>query len=272
MRYIFSAVFVSVLLGLAGPSRYACAAQNDAKLKALQSNIATLQAQKAAKEKRRTELFSLLQQQENDIASLAKALNFTQISIKANQSEQQALTLEGQRIAAEIMQQREALAAQMRSAYVAGNNDLTKMLFNQEVAGELERMLTYYQYFYAQRKSNIDHFQNLIASLAENQAQLEVKQTKLKTLAARQSQQSAALAAEQLERQALLNELTAAIKDDEAKLNQLKEDEERLLAAIAKAKAALKRQNDDVILAGLSNLRGQLLVPASGQLKRLFGQ
>ncbi|MCP3429242.1 murein hydrolase activator EnvC family protein [Opacimonas viscosa] len=243
-------------------------AANDSEVQAIQSALEQLAKEKKQKEQRRSKLFLDLQNQEEAIARIAKKINQLNIQIQTNRTETEQLQLEAQKLQAAIKDQQSALAAQMKSAYVSGDNDLTKMLFSQEQAGDVERMLTYYQYFYQQRKINIDKFKGLFAELKQVETALRQKQTELTQIVAKQESEQINLETQQASRELALQAIERDIKGDEAKIAQLKADEQRLVDAINAAQQTSSSQKLE--LNGLRQQKGQLLAPASGKLRRLF--
>lgn len=243
-------------------------AANDSEVQAIQSALEQLAKEKKQKEERRARLFVDLQNQEEAIARIAKKINQLNIQIQTNRTETKQLQFEAQKLQAAIKDQQSALAAQMKSAYVSGDNDLTKMLFSQEQAGDVERMLTYYQYFYQQRKINIDKFKGLFAELKQVETALRQKQTELTQIVAKQESEQINLETQQASRELALQAIERDIKGDEAKIAQLKADEQRLVDAINAAQQTSSGQKLE--LNGLRQQKGQLLAPASGKLRRLF--
>ena len=243
-------------------------AANDSEVQAIQSALELLEKEKKQKEQRRAKLFLDLQKQEEAIARIAKKINQLSIQIQTNRSETEQLRLEAKNLQSAIREQQAALSAQIKSAYASGDNDLTKMLFNQDQAGDVERMLTYYQYFYQQRKINIDKFKALFAELKQVEAALSQKQTELSQIVSKQESEQIDLQTQQASRQLALQAIERDIKSDESKIAQLKADEQRLVDAINAAQEAASSQK--LALNGLRKQKGQLLAPASGKLRRLF--
>ena len=114
-------------------------------------------------------LESALKSAELEISNTAKALNHTQITLENNKQQQKQLEGQKQTLTKQQKQQQTLLARQLRSAFMAGNYDYAKMLFNQEDAGKFERVLSYYQYLNKARQTQISAFQQLVAELQTGQ-------------------------------------------------------------------------------------------------------
>ena len=99
-----------------------------------------------------------------EIAATAKALNATQINLENNVQQQKQLKGEQRQLQTKQKQQQSVLERQIRSAFMAGNYDYAKMLFNQEDAGKFERVLSYYKYLNNARQEQIDEFKSFLCS------------------------------------------------------------------------------------------------------------
>lgn len=238
-------------------------------LKAVQSQLKQTKAQLQEKERRRSEIFAALKEQEETIASTAKALNQTRVALTRNQAEREDLTREKTRLQDNVNKQQAIMAKHIKASYVAGNYDYAKMLFNQQDAAKFERVLTYYQFLYKQRKQTIDQFRTNINKLKQIQQNLAAKEIELSELLEQQKQQQLTLNNQRSKRERSIKELEADIQSDTVKIKQLEADEQRITQAIERAK-----QNDAVesMFAGLLPFKGALLHPAQGRLRRLFGR
>ena len=211
-----------------------------------------------------------LKKAELEIAATAKALNATQINLENNVQQQKQLKGEQRQLQTKQKQQQGALEKQIRSAFMAGNYDYAKMLFNQEDAGKFERVLSYYQYLNKARLKQIDEFRALSEQLMKVNEDLLEKQQQLETLQNEQKQQRNQLARQQNGRKATLAKVEKVIDSEAAKIEQLQINEQALLKAIEEAERAAEQRPTQ--LAGLSKLKGKLLRPAQGRLRKLFGK
>lgn len=243
--------------------------QSKEELQALQQQIKQKQQQVAKQLAKAKALQGELKQSELKIASAAKALNSTEQELKANQEEQRNLKKRQSEIQSKLAKQQETLAKQIRSAFMTGNYDYAKMLLNQESAAKFERTITYYQYLNKARSELIDEFRMLGEELTEINLSLIVKQDGLQNLLDRQQAQQATLTQGLRSREQTLSKLQSAIESDAAKIEELQANEQNLRKAIAEAErlAALKPTTFD----GLAKLKGQLLMPADGRVRKLFG-
>ena len=245
-------------------------AQEQSDLESIQQQIKNKQAQINRQLETAKKLQDNLKVVEVQIAKSAKKLNKTEISLDNNQQQLRVLRKQQKGFLASLEQQKSALAKQIRSAYMTGNYDFAKMLLNQQDAANFERTITYYQYLNKARKLQIDSFNVLVKNLQKVNAKLIDNQSELEQLKGKQLEQQQVLQANQTEREGMLIAMQNAIESEEAKIAQLQINEKNLLEALTRAQQQVDQQ--DVTLSGLSALKGGLLMPAKGNLRKMFGR
>jgi len=242
-------------------------------LEQLQKELAQRQARLAKQQASAKELEAILKESEVAIGRTARALNNTQNELTANRQEQTALEHQRGELQKRISDQQAQLSAQLRSAYMAGNYDYAKMLFNQEDALKFERVLTYYKYLSKARQKAISTFREDISALVQVSQRLEAAEVKLSQLLATQQNQQKELSARQADRKQTLAQLNRNITTEAQKVAELRENEQSLIKAIEAAEAARKAaQTAQQELAGLDGVKGALVRPAQGRVQRLFGK
>lgn len=214
---------------------------------------------------------------ELQIAETATILNQTDNRLSQTRNELAQLQAQKSNIELDIKQQQDALASQVKSAYMAGNYDFAKMIFNQDQAGKFERVLTYYQYLNKARQKQINSFRDLISTLEDVQKRLDTQETELAVLIEQQSTQSKQLGAQQQKRFAAYTALEKQIRTDQVRVSQLQQQENALVAAIEAAELAAQSAREkataqDVDLNGLTSAKGRLAKPSSGKMQALFGK
>ncbi|MFC3122348.1 murein hydrolase activator EnvC family protein [Agaribacter flavus] len=245
-------------------------------LKDIQDLIAQTKSQLASNLESSERIQQELKLAELEIAEAATKLNRTDQSLLKVNRDIKALRQEKTQTENLIEQQQTYLANQLKSAYMAGSYDYAKLLFNQDKAGTLERVLTYYQYLNKARQNQIDDFKGLIATLDKVRTELSAKQVNLEALKQTQVSQSKELRDKQQTRFQKLAVLNKQIESDQARVKRLEQQEKDLLSAIERAELAAKRaqasSNVDIDLSGLTKLKGQLMLPTPGKIERLFGK
>jgi septal ring factor EnvC (AmiA/AmiB activator) len=227
-------------------------AQEQSDLESIQQQIKNKQAQISRQLEAAKKLQGNLKVVELQIAKSALELSKTQISLNDNQQQLIELRKQQKGYLTSLDKQKTVLAKQIRSAYMTGNYDFAKMLLNQQDAANFERTITYYQYLNKARKSQIDNFNLLVKDLQKVNAKLIDNQNDLQQLKGKQLEQQ------------------HAIESEEEKIAQLQTNEKNLLEALTRAQQQVDKL--DVTLNGLSDFKGRLLMPAEGNLRKMFGR
>ena len=244
-------------------------AQEQSDLKSIQQQIKTKQVQINQQLATAKTLQDNLKVIEIQIAKAARKLNKTQRFLDNNQQKLKILRKQQKDYLSSLAQQKIVLAKQIRSAYMTGNYDFAKMLLNQQDATNFERTITYYQYLNKARKLQIDSFNLLVKNLQKVNAKLINNQSELEQLKGKQLEQQQVLKANQTEREGTFIALQNAIESEEVKIAQLQINEKNLLEALTQAQ---QLDQQDVTLSGLGTLKGRLLMPAKGNLRKMFGK
>lgn len=239
-------------------------------LSEVQTALKQSQSEYNAQRKKIANLQKNLQQHELDIAKNAKALNMAEQSIKKTEQQQQLQQQKADQLEQQHAQFQHALAAQLKSAYMAGgDDDYAKMLLNQEDTAKFERTLSYYNYLNKARIEQLEELKALQLQIAKNQAELAKTKQKLVNLHDEQKRRQTALVSAQSERQANLKNLQTQLNSTKSSINYLKENQQTLITTIEELE---KEKNKKVELLGLNNSKGKLNWPSRGKLEHTFGQ
>ncbi|MDM7861584.1 peptidoglycan DD-metalloendopeptidase family protein [Alteromonas sp. ASW11-36] len=245
------------------------AQQTEQELEQIQQQIEQTQQQLREKQAQAKSIEQQLKQAEVAISDTTQALTRTRASLATNRTRQTELLAQQTELESNIEQQQQALAAQIKSAYMAGNYDYAKILLNQEDAGTFERVLAYYQYVSNARRDAIEAFRADIKKLEQVKTDITAVITELNQLLATQSQQQARLTEQQQQRETALQALNRGIQTDAERVEQLQASAEALLQAIEQAR--IDAQQRPTSFDGLTDVKGQLAMPADGRFRRLFG-
>ncbi|HSW12502.1 MAG TPA: peptidoglycan DD-metalloendopeptidase family protein [Solimonas sp.] len=134
--------------------------------------------------------------------------------------------------------QRQALAAQVRAAFVIGQNAGARLVLNLSDVQKVDRMITYYDYI---ARARTRHMQGMLAQVDRLRALRDKADEEAEALTALRGEQQQALARLQGlrgERNSQLSQLKLRLGDEESQLSQLRETERevaRLLQSIQKA-------------------------------------
>ncbi|WP_166420931.1 peptidoglycan DD-metalloendopeptidase family protein [Pseudoalteromonas sp. Z1A8] len=238
-------------------------------LSEVQNALEQSQAEYNAQRKKIAKLQKNLKSHELDIAKNAKALNMAEQSVKETKTQQKELQNKADELDKKHTQFQKVLAAQLKSAYMAGGDDYSKMLLNQEDTAKFERTLSYYNYLNKARIEQIEDLKNLQQQIAQNQEELVKIQEKLALLYNEQKRRQTALLNAQSERQANLKNLQAQLNSTKSSINYLKENQQTLVTTIEELE---KEKTQKIELLGLNKSKGKLDWPSKGKLEHTFGQ
>jgi septal ring factor EnvC (AmiA/AmiB activator) len=172
---------------------------------------------------------------------------------------------------AELALEADHLSAQVRAAYMSGNQEKIKLLLNQRDPAMLGRMMAYYNYFNDYRADNITAVSAKIRELAEMHSEVAAEEARLADLARTREAELEKLATAQQERQELLAALKDRIAAEGREIDRLAAQEKDLARLIAELTSIL---SDYPITSEepFSEHRGRLTWPVAGTLLRDFGQ
>jgi len=247
-------------------------AQARQKLEHVRAEIRELAETQKQTNARRDETVAGVREQELKIAATARELRALDQQISAQQGKLATLEAERDGLDARLKDQREALAALLRSAYAMGRDEELKLLLAQDRIDTVGRMLAYYRYFERARLGEIAALLSDLDALAKVQGAIEKQTAELRDAREQRAAQAQQLDAERLARTKALDELDATLRDQRSRLATLGKDEKTLLDLMAKLRdifADIPKQ-----LAGaepFAQLRGRLPWPVSGRIASDFG-
>jgi septal ring factor EnvC (AmiA/AmiB activator) len=172
---------------------------------------------------------------------------------------------------AELDRETAELGAQVRAAYMSGNQEKLKLLLNQRDPATLGRMMTYYGYLNDHRSGNIRTIGDRIRELAELRGQVAAEEARLSDIASQQTRELASVEKAQQERRELLASLQNRLANEGREIDRLAAQEKDLARLIAELTSIL---SDYPISAEepFEEYRGRLTWPVAGTLVHDFGQ
>lgn len=233
--------------------------------KTLKSSVDKLKTQKQKINK----IESALKESELAIAKNSKSLNELDFSIELNRSQQNQLQKQIKKLTQNKKQQQKALSSQLKSAYMTGSHDYSKLLLNQENIATFERTLTYYSYLNKARLTQLDKLKITLIQLEEKQNELAQTQAKLLTLLAEQKQKRKSLLIAKSKRKGNLALLKKQFTNTTSSVEYLKKNEQILIETLKNLQEDIKQQ---LTFEGLKSTKGKLKWPSRGRLKHKFGQ
>ncbi|GAB0109928.1 murein hydrolase activator EnvC family protein [Pseudoalteromonas distincta] len=258
-----------ILTSLVAASAVANEDRTKKDLSEVQNALEQSQAEYNAQRKKIAALQKKLKSHELDIAKNAKALNMAEQSVKETKIQQKELQNKADELDRKHTQFQKILAAQLKSAYMAGDDNYSKMLLNQEDTAKFERTLSYYNYLNKARIEQIEEIKSLQEQIALNQEKLTKTEQKLIALYEEQKRRHTALVNAKNERQANLKNLQSQFTNTKSSIDYLEENQQTLVKTIEELE---KEKTQKIELLGLNKSKGKLDWPSKGKLKHTFGQ
>lgn len=164
-----------------------------------------------------------------------------------------------------------ALAAQVRTAYMSGNQEKIKLLLNQRDPATLGRLMAYYRYLNDYRAENIEAVVEQIRTLDELRSRIAAEEARLGSLARARYDELGRLNEAQESRRDLLAKLRRKIANEGDEVDRLAAQEKDLTRLIAELTSIL---SDYPISSEqpFSEHKGLLTWPVAGTLIHDFGQ
>lgn len=255
------------------PADAAEPAREEARLQKLRARIGALQEKLNETRGQRDTVRDEVRDLERRIGDQLQGLRLTETRLHANERKLQNLKAQAARGRDQIERQRQQLGRQMRTAYVMGRQDYSKMLLNQENPASVARVLTYYQYFNRARVERIADLQASLSRLDTLDQQIREQNRELENLRATQREQKAALETARTRRGELLASLNREVHDRSRELGRLQTDEKRLEQLIEELKTVLPETAPPPPTGEkhFARLRGRLPLPTRGRILARYG-
>jgi septal ring factor EnvC (AmiA/AmiB activator) len=266
-------VAAALLAALIAASAASAASEEEAEkeLREVRERIESMQRTMRRDTDRRDALSGQLRDAEENVRGARGKLSDVRKRLAESDRELERLAAERAAQEAALDEQRDVLAAELRSAYVGGRQEQFKLLLSQENPAMLGRMLTYYAYFGRARAANIAGIQELVAKLDEATRAEAAERERLAALEEETRRQLSAVDAARDERSRALKAMNAKIKSRSDSIARLK----REAASLEKLVADLRRAMSDLPPTGgqaFEKVRGRLNWPVAGKLAARFGQ
>ena len=172
---------------------------------------------------------------------------------------------------AQLDDEAEELAEQLRAAYMSGRQERLKLLLNQRNPATLGRLMAYYGYLNDYRTMNIDAVTAAIRELAALRSEVAAEEARLAEIAKTRYAELTELGHAQDKRRTLLASVNERLSDETREVERLAAQEEDLARLIAELTSIL---SDYPISSEepLTQHKGRLTWPVAGTLLHDFGQ
>jgi len=213
-----------------------------------------------------------------ELQDLEIAISEQRIRLKEIERQQRYTTNKKEQLDADLAEREahldeesDALAAQVRAAYMSGSQEKIRLLLNQRDPATLGRLMAYYRYLNDYRADNIAAVTEQIRELDELRSKIAAEAARLGELASARYAELTRLNGSQEDRGALLATLRKKIQGESQEVERLAAQEEDLTRLIAELTSIL---SDYPISSEqpFSDHKGKLTWPVAGTLLHDFGQ
>jgi septal ring factor EnvC (AmiA/AmiB activator) len=170
-----------------------------------------------------------------------------------------------------LSDERQALAGQVRAAYLIGRDEPLKLLLAGRDPWRNARMLTYYGYLGRARARQIGDIEQHVQRVDQLDGQLAQQQTELANLKAAQQAELTQLERSRAERQQVLASLESGARTREQSLARLKSQQADLEQLLSQLNRSLKTVPPPETSSAFGHLRGQLSWPVAGRVTAAYG-
>lgn len=250
----------------------AAATPTPQQLERVRQNIQSLRDELNNTRETRRDVRAQLTDTEQHIAATLKKIRGINADIDTNTRRVQELLVQRRQLHTSLDKHRDALARQIRSAYIVGRQDYVKMLLNQEQPMMVGRVLADYRYLDRARREQMETIAAKMAQLRAVENSISTENEALSQLAAGLSQEKNALLLMQAERKQMLGRIDRELNDKTQRLSRLTADEKRLSELLRR----LQNEFDDIPFnvdgkGSFARLRGKLPWPATGRVAVEYG-
>jgi murein hydrolase activator len=265
------AILVVLMVAPAGPLEAAAQGKTEAELRALREKINRITQQVSRDALERDRLSGNLRAAELSLGQARGELGRVNREYADRSARRGWLAQSRMQQQQALVEERAALAAQLRVAYMIGREEPLKLLLNQQDPLHSGRLFAYYGYFGRARADQIAQIQAHVQRLDELDVELTRQQSELANLKAAQQQQLQQLEHARNDRQQVLASLTAAARTREQSLARLKSQQADLEALLRELSRSLKSVAPPDNATAFGRSRGQLPWPVAGRVTAQFG-
>ncbi|MGB0494756.1 MAG: murein hydrolase activator EnvC family protein [Kangiellaceae bacterium] len=245
--------------------------QVESELEILQNEIADLQKSLKLKRKQQSNALKQLRISEKNIATVAKILKSTSRQIKNKTNELRNLDKQKSQFEHNRKAQKQALAKQLRSAYMNGKQEYLKLLLNQQDPDELGRMLIYYDYMNKARSEQVKELQKTLTDLSKVNQSITKEIGKLELLKKSKLNEQKQLTSLKIKRQKLVNQLKQEISVKSDTLTELEINAQELQQLVDSVVETVEEIVFTRELNGLQSYKGKMNWPLTGKQLQKYG-
>ena len=257
--------YLKVLIALTVSLNMPVLAQDEeAQLKQLQKELASLNKAVQKFERERTSIQRDLRDQELKLSKLHKQKHETQQKIQSGKTRLADLKTETDQLQTSKVRQEAHLQDDIQSMYRSGAEEPLKMLLNQTDPAEASRMLHYYQYLLEARAASIQTYFDTINRISTAQKELAQQQLQLTSLDKDLNTQESKLSKARQARLELLEKLDSRILSAQEEIEEKERDRERLEQLIEEVEERIASLAPPASFRPFAELKGSYIWPTKG--------
>jgi len=263
-------VVLSGLIALSLSFHAAADKSQQAELNQLKRSISSLEKELQNQRQEKDDIQQQLELVERQSAKINRKIRLLRKKIADNQKQLENLVHRQQQLEKRIMDQRSAIAEQIRAAYKTGSEEPVKLLLNQENPQRIARIFKYYEYLLEARSQKIQQFKITIDKLEKTIA--EINHIKINLANSQNELQTdlKALLKTTKKRQQTLNSIESQLLTGEQQLSNLQRQRKELERLIDRVQRAAEKVAPAKDYPSFAASKGKLIWPVKGRLKHSF--
>jgi murein hydrolase activator len=243
----------------------------EAELQAIKTQIGRITSQVTRDQIERDRLTRELRAAELSVGSAREGLERVRGEHALRVTRRSGLAQDQHRREADLANQRTALAAQLRAAYLISSEEPLKLLLNQKDPARAGRMFVYYSYFGRARATQIDAINAELGEIGRLDQALEVEESRLAELEKERHVELIQLEQAREARSRVLVSLQSESRTHVQNLDRLQRQKsglERLLHELERVVPSFPADSKDTF----GRLHGRLAWPVNGRVLAHFGE
>ena len=263
-------VVLSGLIALSLSFHAAADKSQQAELNQLKRSISSLEKELQNQRQEKDDIQQQLELVERQSAKINRKIRLLRKKIADNQKQLENPVHRQQQLEKRIMDQRSAIAEQIRAAYKTGSEEPVKLLLNQENPQRIARIFKYYEYLLEARSQKIQQFKITIDKLEKTIA--EINDIKINLANSQKELQTdlKALLKTTKKRQQTLNSIESQLLTGEQQLSNLQRQRKELERLIDRVQRAAEKVAPAKDYPSFAASKGKLIWPVKGRLKHSF--
>ncbi|MBT8142385.1 MAG: peptidoglycan DD-metalloendopeptidase family protein [Gammaproteobacteria bacterium] len=264
-------IIASLVIGWSTETHAASLQQQQSDLRKLQKRINNLQKQIRKDTRQRDASQAMMERIDQDIARTQKSIRFNQQGISESNHKIAALEEEQDAALGRMGEQQKQLAAMLKLTYQNQQTPAIKLILNEQDPGKLGRHLVYYKHIMQAQETRIDLMTEQVRTYVGLLDKAKLEKSNLQALQSKNRESLQELEKQRAQRQTLVAQLAANIKDQTREMQSLAAQEKALNQIVSELLKTLE-SFPDTRQQAFKNFRGKLVWPVQGRLHHSFGQ